>query len=120
VALAAGGAAAGLATRGPDLAGLPAPARALGRRIARRLSRLDVEDEAYRSFLADLEQQEGPLAVDRPASDALVQRFLLSTDFFPNGADETRTIRYARYHDPYVNPCWDPLNQSESVAAPEP
>ena len=36
------------------------------------------------------------------------ERFLLSTDFFQNGADESRFIRYASFYDPYVSPCWNP------------
>ena len=36
------------------------------------------------------------------------ERFLLSTDFFQNGADESRLVRYVSFYDPYVSPCWNP------------
>lgn len=35
-------------------------------------------------------------------------RFLLSTDFFQNGADESRLVHYVAFYDPYVSPCWNP------------
>jgi hypothetical protein len=35
--------------------------------------------------------------------------FLLSTDFFLNGADESRPVRYVRFYNPYKSPCWNPL-----------
>ncbi len=36
-------------------------------------------------------------------------RFLLSTDFFPNGADESRPVRFLAFYDPRVSPCYNPL-----------
>lgn len=39
----------------------------------------------------------------------LVARFLLSSDFFLHDADETRTIEYVGYYDPYERPCSNPL-----------
>lgn len=35
-------------------------------------------------------------------------RFLLSTDFFRNGADESQLVRYLAFYDPYLSPCWNP------------
>lgn len=37
------------------------------------------------------------------------QTFLLSTDFFPNGADEARPVRFLRIYHPYVSLCFNPL-----------
>ncbi len=37
--------------------------------------------------------------------------FLLSTDFFLNGADETKPVRFRQLFHPYVSPCWNPLVQ---------
>lgn len=44
----------------------------------------------------------------RKADDA-VRLFLLSTDFFAHGADESRPLAYAQLYDPYRNPCYDPM-----------
>jgi hypothetical protein len=43
--------------------------------------------------------------------DTLIQNFLLSTDFFLNGGDETRTIGYVAYYDP-MRPCQNPFARS--------
>jgi hypothetical protein len=40
--------------------------------------------------------------------DNLATVFLLSSDFFTSGADETRTIRYVALYDP-VRPCGNPF-----------
>lgn len=36
-------------------------------------------------------------------------QFLLSTDFFQNGADEGRTAQFVALYDPYVTPCYNPF-----------
>jgi hypothetical protein len=41
--------------------------------------------------------------------EAVVTAFLLSSDFFQNGADETRTVRYLAYYDPYKYACGNPF-----------
>jgi hypothetical protein len=38
------------------------------------------------------------------------QLFLLSTDFFAHGADESRPLRYATLYDPYRSPCYNPMD----------
>jgi hypothetical protein len=45
----------------------------------------------------------------RDVMDSLATRFLMSTDFFLHGADETRPVRYVALYHPYANPCWNPL-----------
>ena len=42
-------------------------------------------------------------------ADAVKQLFLLSTDFFAHGCDESRPLRYATLYDPYRNPCYNPM-----------
>ena len=39
----------------------------------------------------------------------VVSRYLLSTDFFEHGADESRTVRYVEFHDPYSVACRNPF-----------
>jgi hypothetical protein len=39
----------------------------------------------------------------------VVSRYLLSTDFFEHGADESRSIRYVEFHDPYSIACRNPF-----------
>ena len=40
--------------------------------------------------------------------EKLTSQFLLSTDFFQEGMNEGRSIKYALYYDPYINPCYNP------------
>lgn len=46
---------------------------------------------------------------DSKAREWLGQQFLLSSDFFWHGADESRTIGYRSYYDPYAHPCANPF-----------
>lgn len=47
----------------------------------------------------------------RHGEERLVSLYLLSSDFFPNGADETRIVRYRAYYDPVRDPhlCRNPF-----------
>lgn len=45
----------------------------------------------------------------RRLEDNVVSQFLQSTDFFENGADETRTPIYLGFHDPARRPCRNPF-----------
>lgn len=40
----------------------------------------------------------------------LVTTYLLSTDFFIHGMDESRTIKYIALYDPYLRPCSHPFS----------
>jgi hypothetical protein len=42
------------------------------------------------------------------AQDVIVSTYLLSSDFFVYGSDETRTIRYLKYYDP-MHACGNPF-----------
>ena len=46
--------------------------------------------------------------------DAIGSRFLLSTDFFRHGGDESRALRYVAYFDPYRSPCANPLAEFDA------
>jgi len=47
----------------------------------------------------------------RRFEEDVVSAFLLSTDFFWRGADETRELVYAGFYDPYYRPCQNPFAQ---------
>jgi hypothetical protein len=42
----------------------------------------------------------------------LVSSYLLSSDFFQNGMDEKRTVRYVGLYDPYTRPCSHPFSHA--------
>ena len=44
----------------------------------------------------------------RHGEDRVVTQYLLSSDFFSNGADERRTVRYLHYYDPMIA-CGNPF-----------
>jgi hypothetical protein len=82
----------------------------LEERVRERFHYLRLDPEGVRAFARDFEGRNGPVhRFQRPKVDPFEQ-FLLSTDFFQNGGDETRTIRYVALYDPYLNPCWNPCN----------
>lgn len=42
--------------------------------------------------------------------DSLVKKYLLSTDFFLNKMDESKTIKYIGFYNPYQSPCSNPFS----------
>jgi hypothetical protein len=48
----------------------------------------------------------------RRLEDNVVSRYLLSTDFFAHGGDESRRVEYIEFHDPYSITCRNPFAQS--------
>jgi hypothetical protein len=47
----------------------------------------------------------------RRLEDNVVSRYLLSTDFFANNANEQRAVSYISFYDPYTRPCGNPFNR---------
>jgi hypothetical protein len=44
------------------------------------------------------------------------ERFLLSTDFFQNGADESKHVRFIMMYDPHRTVCFNPLAVLDEAA----
>jgi hypothetical protein len=70
---------------------------------------LEIDDAALSRFADDHQRHRGRFVpgAQLPPKDRV--RFLMSTDFFQNGADESRRLHYVMYYDPYVSPCYNPL-----------
>jgi len=45
----------------------------------------------------------------RRLEDNVVTKYLLSTDFFLKGADESRTVKYLSFYEPHLAPCRNPF-----------
>ena len=81
-----------------------------------RLPFLKMEGQGINAFASDL-QRRNPGVLRRAAQgradaqDWLTERYLLSSDFFRNGADEGRSVNYLAYYDPYQRPCGNPFAQ---------
>jgi len=71
---------------------------------------LTIDGDGLRRFLREYRRAIGapPLEGDEEVRRFL-DTFLMSTDFFREGADESRTVRFAMLYDVYTNPCYDPL-----------
>ena len=84
--------------------------------IRERLPFLKISPDVLDAFARDCVRYDGrTVRSARQASgarDRLVERFLLSTDFFQHGADESRPVRYVTYADPYISPCYNPFAPS--------
>ena len=49
------------------------------------------------------------LSAMRRGEERIVTYYLLSSDFFLNGADEQKTVRYLGFYDPYQRACMNPF-----------
>lgn len=111
--------------------------------LYKRLPYLQLEDAGVRRFARDIAQVHavssarlhllgaaGPLYTDTALAahngfndalhhgeDRITAQYLLSSDFFRNGADESRTVRYLGYYDARV-PCNNPFARKMAGPAP--
>jgi hypothetical protein len=67
-------------------------------------SYLEFDAAVLGAFTRDLARLPHPLH-----RGELRRRFLLSTDFFVNGEDESRPLAYRAFCDPYLSPCYKPF-----------
>jgi hypothetical protein len=105
--------------------------------LTRRVGYLHVDPETFTSFaqmyvarrqrsqrqLTDVSVLAGPLRYWSPYSwlaqghayrrleDSVVSHYLLSTDFFQHGADESRPVTYVAFYDPATTVCRNPFAQ---------
>ena len=111
--------------------------------VYKRLSYLKLDDAGVRQFARDIKQVHavssarlhllgaaGPLYTDtmleahnrfddslHHGEDRITAQYLLSSDFFRKGADESRTVSYLGYYDARV-PCNNPF--ARKMAGPPP
>ena len=91
-----------------------APDLLLRRALRKHFHYLSISEDVIAAFARDLTRNQGPWF---PAtSPRPYTRFLASTDFFQNGADEHRPLRYVRYYDPYVSSCYNPFSATHMAA----
>ena len=78
--------------------------------IRRQFSDLTIDEAGLHRFLEDYEKHVGPVKLSNPtANRVLFSKFLLSTDYYRNGADPKKPVHYVAFFDPYVSPCWNPF-----------
>ena len=78
--------------------------------LASHFSYLKIEPGVLAAFATAYETHYGSPNLNIPQIAAgMHTRFLLSTDFFQNGANETKPVKFVALYDPYVTPCYNPL-----------
>jgi len=78
-------------------------------RIIQHFDYLKLDEAGVRRFVSDYEKAYGKLGVKATENNrAIFGRYLLSSDFWQHGGDETRVVRYVALYDPYITPCWNP------------
>lgn len=98
--------------------------------LRKEFSYLKLEDDAPERFARVFVQHDrigrglltrlrgGDMTWQQAELTSMGHRFLLSTDFFLNGADENRPVRFVAYYDPYITPCWNPVRAHRAAKAP--
>jgi hypothetical protein len=86
-----------------DAAGVRRFAADLVARKAISSARLRVIDAAGELYTGLSMSHDGALVnAIRHGEDRIVTQYLISSDFFKNGADKSRTVQYLGYYDPLV------------------
>jgi hypothetical protein len=93
---------------GRAAARLTALVRSPEERLRTHFSYLDLDPNGLHQFVADYERHRHSLT-GRPIGPDISMCYLMSTDFFRHGADESRRIHYVGFFDPYLTPCHNPL-----------
>jgi hypothetical protein len=92
--------------------------------IRKEVPYLKLDEEGLQKFVSDFSKRKDTryrftmrgysfLGIDSSQSgkvNQLVTAYLLSSDFFSKGMDETRTIKYVGLYDPYLRPCAHPFS----------
>lgn len=86
-------------------------------RLVRHFDYLTLDPAGVTRFVADFQEHFGAVTPQAVAANRIFYtKYLMSTDFFLNGADESRVVRYVMLHDPYVSPCWNPFGSPDAAA----
>jgi hypothetical protein len=78
-------------------------------RLRSHFAYLDLDPDGVTRYFADCERYRAGFSRRLPLSPDACTNYLMSTDFFRNGADESRLVRYVGYYDQAVTPCNNPL-----------
>jgi hypothetical protein len=102
---------------GRSAARLAAIARSPAARLRAHFNYLDLDPTGVDLYFSDCQRYQRGFSSRLPLAPGVYTRYLLSTDFFQHGADESRRIHYVGFFDPSVTPCSNPLAR---FAEPQP
>ena len=86
----------------------PTEGAALAAAIREYYDYLDHDPSGIQAFVTAYDAARARRMVNGTLADAL-PRYLLSTDFFLNGEDEARPLKYIAFYHPRVTPCFRPF-----------
>jgi hypothetical protein len=87
-------------------------------RIREAFPYLKLDAEGLAAFSRDLVTYRDAGELRTAAFLGLRERFLLSTSFFDDGADEAKVVEYVAFHDPYITPCSNRLARIVTSSKP--
>lgn len=76
---------------------------------------LTLDPAGVKQFFADYERYRPNFRRRSPLPPDVYTRYLMSTDFFQGGADESRRLQYVLFYDPDVTFCYNPLATFDDV-----
>lgn len=79
------------------------------RRVLAYFHYLKIPESVADQFVADYRHHIRDVGRLSGLGDEFFERFLLSTDFFQNGADESRAVGYVALYAPTITLCYNPL-----------
>lgn len=94
-----------LPTAIPDLPELRAGEEEIVRRIEEAFPYLKLDPSTAAAFARDFVTYRDAGVLKPLPNLPLEDRFLLSSSFFDDGADESKTVEYVEFHDPWITPC---------------
>jgi hypothetical protein len=78
-------------------------------RLRAHFDYLNIDLAGVSQFFSEYERTRPNFSRRSPLPQDVYTRFLLSTDFFQRGAQESRLVRYVLFYDPGLTPCYNPL-----------
>jgi hypothetical protein len=78
-------------------------------RLRAHFDYLDLDSAGVAAYFGDCQRYRPAFSRRLPLSADVYTGFLLSSDFFQGGADESRRVRYVGFYDPSLTPCINPL-----------
>ena len=84
----------------------PRGSERLAAEVRRHFHYLEIDEASLARFARDYLRHFSPPNL---AGTVLYSRYLMSSDFFQNGADESKTVHYVAIYTPYLGACRNPF-----------
>jgi hypothetical protein len=88
------------------------PVEVIEKMVLDHLPYLTIDPESLRQYASLYHRWQADHERRKPRKD-IVERFLKSSNFFQNGADESKTVKFVAFFDPYSSPCYSPFTAGD-------